>query len=75
MLTFLVLLISFSLAMAQDYPSRPITLIVQFSAGTTTDIIARRLAEEVSKTLGQPVVCVNKAGGGGSVGVKGIRHS
>lgn len=74
-LTFLVLLISFSLAMAQDYPSRPITLIVQFSAGTTTDIIARRLAEEVSKTLGQPVVCVNKAGGGGSVGVAEILRS
>jgi tripartite-type tricarboxylate transporter receptor subunit TctC len=73
--TFLVLLISFSLAMAQDYPSRPITLIVQFSAGTTTDIIARRLAEEVSKTLGQPVVCVNKAGGGGSVGVAEILRS
>jgi tripartite-type tricarboxylate transporter receptor subunit TctC len=73
--TFLVLLISISLAMAQDYPSRPITLIVQFSAGTTTDIIARRLAEEVSKTLGQPVVCVNKAGGGGSVGVAEILRS
>ena len=66
---FLAILLSFSVALAQDYPTRPITLIVQFSAGTTTDIIARRLGEEVSKSLGQPLVCVNKTGGGGSVGV------
>jgi tripartite-type tricarboxylate transporter receptor subunit TctC len=55
--------------MAQDFPSRPISLIIQFVAGTTTDIIARRLAEDASKILGQPVVCINKTGGGGTVGV------
>lgn len=72
---FLGLIFSFSSAMAQDYPTRPITLIVQFSAGTTTDIIARRLAEDVSKILGQPVVCINKTGGGGSVGVAEVLRS
>ena len=56
-------------AAADEYPSRPITLIVQFSAGTTTDIIARRIGEEVGKSLGQPIVCVNKPGGGGTIGV------
>ncbi len=71
----LVLTFSFSAALAQDYPNRPITLIVQFSAGTTTDIIARRLADDVSKVLGQPLVCVNKTGGGGSVGVAEIARS
>jgi len=64
----LVLTFSFTSALAQDYPNRPITQVVQFSAGTTTDIIARRLADDVSKILGQPLVCVNKTGGGGSVG-------
>ena len=71
----LALLFSFSSALAQDYPNRPITLVVQFSAGTTTDIIARRLADDVSKVLGQPLVCVNKTGGGGSVGVAEIARS
>ena len=71
----LALVFSFSSAPAQDYPSRPITLVVQFSAGTTTDIIARRLADDVSKILGQPLVCVNKTGGGGSVGVAEIARS
>ena len=60
---------------AADYPVRPITLIVQFSPGTTTDIIARRLADSVSKELGQPVVAINKTGGGGSVGVAEIVRS
>ena len=60
------MILSFSSAAADEYPSRPITLIVQFSAGTTTDIIARRIGEEVGKNLGQPIVCVNKAGGRGN---------
>jgi len=63
------ILVSFSPVGADEYPSRPITLIVQFSAGTTTDIIARRVGEEVGKSLGQPIVCVNKPGGGGTIGV------
>lgn len=72
---FLSLIFSFPLAMAQDYPTRPITLIVQFAPGAQTDIIARRLADEVSRTLGQPMVCVNKTGGGGTVGVAEILRS
>jgi tripartite-type tricarboxylate transporter receptor subunit TctC len=56
-------------ALAEEFPSRPITLIVQFSPGAQTDILARKLADEVSKSLGQPIVVVNKTGGGGTVGV------
>lgn len=55
--------------MAEEFPSSPITLIVQFSPGAQTDILARKLADEVSKTLGQPIVVINKTGGGGTVGV------
>lgn len=55
-------------AVAQDYPSKPIEMIVPFGAGGTTDLIARALQEELSKGLGVPVVVVNKGGAGGTLG-------
>ncbi len=55
-------------APAQDYPVKPITLIVPWPAGGSTDISMRAIAEVASKHLGQPVVVDNKAGGGGTVG-------
>ena len=55
-------------AVAQDYPTKPITLIVPWTAGGSTDITMRAIAEAASKTLGQPIVIDNKTGGGGTVG-------
>lgn len=55
-------------ATAQDFPARPITLIVPWAAGSGTDIVLRAMADVVSRELGQPVVVDNKAGGGGTVG-------
>ena len=54
--------------LAQDYPSRPVKLIVPFGPGTTTDIISRVIGEALAKPLGQAVIVENRAGAGGVIG-------
>lgn len=56
----------------QGFPTKPITLIVGFPAGGTTDLAVRAIAEAAGKVLGQPVVVDNRAGGGGTVGLAGM---
>ena len=53
-------------AYAQDFPKHPITMIVPFAAGGTSDVIARTVAEQMGKAVGQPIVIENVAGAGGS---------
>lgn len=55
-------------ASAQDYPNRPIRMIVPFPAGQASDTISRLVGEELAKALGQPVVVENRPGAGGNVG-------
>jgi tripartite-type tricarboxylate transporter receptor subunit TctC len=55
-------------AAAQGFPNRPVTLIVPWPAGGTTDIVMRALAEATQKYLGQPVVVENRPGAAGSLG-------
>lgn len=59
-------------ALAQAFPTKPITVIVSFAAGGPSDVIARLLGEQMSKTLGQPVVVENVAGAGGTAGAKRV---
>ena len=51
------------------YPDRPITMIVPFAAGGPTDVVARIVAEHMSRTLGQQIVIENVAGAGGTTGI------
>ena len=53
-------------AFADDYPKRPITMIVPFAAGGTSDVIARAVAEQMAATLGQTIIIENVVGAGGS---------
>ncbi len=56
-------------AQAQNYPTRPITMIVPFAAGGPTDVIARIVSDHMSRTLGQQIVIENVAGAGGTTGI------
>ena len=60
---------------ADNYPSRPLKLIVPFGAGGSTDIVARLLADKMGPILGQSVVIENKGGAGGSIGATEIARS
>jgi tripartite-type tricarboxylate transporter receptor subunit TctC len=56
-------------AAAQDYPNRPITVIIPFAAGGPTDVIARIASDHMSRTLGQTIVIENVVGAGGTTGI------
>lgn len=58
-----------SAAHSQNYPSKPIKLIIPYAPGGTTDIVGRIVADKLGKELGQSVIVENRAGGGGSVGI------
>ena len=62
-------------AAAQDYPSRPITLIVPYAAGGGNDVMARAAADKMSRTLGQQIVIENRGGAGGSIATRQIAKS
>lgn len=59
-------------ATSQAYPERPVTMLVPFAPGGTTDVLARVLAEEMGKSLGQKVIVENVGGAGGRIGTERV---
>lgn len=55
-------------AMAQDWPTRPVTMIVPYPAGQGTDLASRYFAEQLTEALGQPIIVDNRPGAGGNIG-------
>ena len=62
-------------ALSAEYPQRPITIVVPFSAGGPTDVLARVLGERMGRTLGQQLVVENVLGGGGSIGTTRVARA
>jgi tripartite-type tricarboxylate transporter receptor subunit TctC len=64
-----------SAAAAQDFPSRPITLVVPFPASGVTDSVARVIAQKVSESAHQPVIVDNRSGAGSIVGAVVVKNA
>ncbi|MBA2548631.1 MAG: tripartite tricarboxylate transporter substrate binding protein BugD [Burkholderiaceae bacterium] len=64
-----------TLAAAQGYPAKPVTVVVPFTAGGPTDTVARSLGQAMSKPLGQTVVVENVGGAGGTVGATRVKNA
>lgn len=62
-------------SLAADYPKKPIKLIVNFSAGGTTDTAARLMVSKATEILNQAIICMNKLGAGGTLGVSHVARA
>src|SRR3954463_13100036 len=74
-LLFAVAVAASPAATAQDYPTKPITLVVPYAAGGGNDAMARTVADKMSRTLGQQVVVENRAGAGGPIATRYVAKS
>jgi tripartite-type tricarboxylate transporter receptor subunit TctC len=74
-LSLLSLLALTSAAAAEEYPTRPITLVVPYAAGGGNDIMARTAADKMSPALGQQIVIENRGGAGGSIATRQVAHA
>jgi tripartite-type tricarboxylate transporter receptor subunit TctC len=73
--TVLAAVLALASVAAHAFPTKPIRLIVGASAGGTTDTLAREIAEDMTRTLGQPVIVENKAGAGGNIAAVEVAHA
>jgi tripartite-type tricarboxylate transporter receptor subunit TctC len=62
-------------AVAQEWPARPVRLVVPFPPGGSTDILGRSIAQKLQEALGQPFIVENKAGAGGSIGATEVARA
>ena len=72
---FLMLFAGAVLAQADKWPSKPIRIVVTFSPGGSSDIVARVISVPLAKSLGQPVIVDNKPGGGGTIGASEVARA
>jgi len=72
---FLMLFAGPAIAQADKWPSKPIRIVVTFSPGGSSDIVARVISVPLSKSLGQPVIVDNKPGGGGTIGASEVARA
>lgn len=68
-------LLGCTMVCAQTFPAKPVTLLVPWSAGGSTDIVMRALAEATAKYLGQPIVVENRPGAGGTLGAAALAQA
>ena len=66
---------TFASAQAQDFPSRPITLVIPFAPGGSTSIVGRGIADKMSELMGEKIVIDNRPGAGGTVGTRAMAKS
>src|SRR6476646_291358 len=74
-LAIVAALLGHGAAVAQTWPSRPITLVVPFTAGPALDLVARQVGARIAGPLGQTVVVENRTGANGTIGSNGVARS
>jgi len=74
-MTIAALLWTAAVSAQQDWPSRPVRMVVPFPPGSSPDLIARLLTEKLAPALGQPVVVENRSGAGGNLGTALVAHA
>ena len=74
-LTVVLVLLAFALPVRADYPTRPVTLVVAFTPGGASDVLARILGRKLEQILGQPFVIDNRPGAGGNVAAEFVAHA
>ena len=72
---YLVLMLACALVQAQQYPSKPVKVVIPYPPGSTPDIVGRTLSAKLQAALGQPFVVENRAGAGGNIGADAVAKS
>jgi tripartite-type tricarboxylate transporter receptor subunit TctC len=75
LISMMVLVVPGVSVSAEEYPAKPITALIGYTPGGATDMPVRALAERAGKTLGQPVICLNKPGGGTVIAITALKNS